>query len=150
MVDVCSKYDTITHINSCINILETKNKVSKFFDKRQNEMSLNKKGSKMNIPDDIGRRIGNVESLPDSIKKHISKRKNVESIESMIISVLKNLKGIGTIDEIFVNLYKDFGVIYKKTTVGTKLSLMVTNKKIKRFEGKCGVYMLNEYHEGHQ
>ena len=98
----------------------------------------------MNLPYNLGTRLGNINDLPKEIRENLSKKKT-DTIESMIIEVLKELDGVGTIDEIFVGIYNHFKVAYKKQTIGTKLSVMFTKKIITKPPNKNGIYMLKDY-----
>jgi len=94
---------------------------------------------------DIGKRIGNIGDLPDSVKNQLE----ITQMDDMEQKVLRTLNqrfgGVATIDEVIVGLYRDFGFETKaRQDVIDKLQKMADTGLLKETEGKKDVYEVTE------
>ena len=94
---------------------------------------------------DIGKRIGNIGDLPDSVKNQLE----ITQMDDMEQKVLRTLNqrfgGVATIDEVIVGLYRDFGFETKaRQDVIDKLHKMADTGLLKAIEGKKDVYEVTE------
>lgn len=91
----------------------------------------------------LGTRIGNIDDLPDFLKKEITEF-SIEGIEEQIYSVLKDdLDGFGTLSEIMVLLYRKYGIQDKtRKDLTTLVYKLIRRKMVQKVAGKKSAYKL--------
>lgn len=109
--------------------------------------SLTKSNTRMNMANEnlkkLGTRIGNIDDLPDFLKKEITEF-SIEGIEEQIYSVLKDdLDGFGTLSEIMVLLYRKYGIQDKtRKDLTTLVYKLIRRKMVQKVAGKKSAYKL--------
>lgn len=90
---------------------------------------------------DIGKRIGNIADLPDSVKSQLEITQ-IDDLEQKLLSTLnQRFGGVATIDELIVGLYRDFWYeTNDRQDVIDKLQKMADKGLLKVSETKKGVY----------
>ncbi len=94
---------------------------------------------------DIGKRIGNIGDLPESVRSQLEIAQ-VDDVEQKILRTLKQrFGGIATVDEVIVGLYRDFAYEARsRQDVIDKLTRMVNAGLLLVVAGKQGVYEMTE------
>lgn len=88
----------------------------------------------------IGRRMGNIEDLPEELKSELQACKT-DALEDQIIHVINDLyKGMANIDEILVGLYRKFKSMQKRPFLISRLYRMMRSGVIFSVKKKKGVY----------
>lgn len=88
----------------------------------------------------VGKRIGDLQDLPDELKSQLQLSK-LDELEEQILSVIKNrYDGIANIDEILVGLFRDHKVVQKRAFVAGRLYRMGKDKIVYPVPKKKGVY----------
>lgn len=93
------------------------------------------------MPDNIGRRIGDLSDLPDVLKKQLTSSK-LDDLEEKIVTTLKNrFDGMATIDEIMVGLYRDFEhIVEDRKVLSNKLYRMTKSDILESVGKRRGIY----------
>lgn len=94
---------------------------------------------------EIGKRIGNIGDLPDSVKNQLEITQ-IDDLEQKVLSTLnQRFAGVATVDEVIVGLYRDFGYETKaRQDVIDKLQKMSDAGLLRLREGKQGIYESTE------
>ncbi|MAS87325.1 MAG: hypothetical protein CMH30_05030 [Micavibrio sp.] len=89
----------------------------------------------------IGRRVGDIDDLPEELKKHLQISKTDE-LEEKILSVLNELySGMANLDEVIVGLYRKYNeIIDNRQFLSNKMYRMSQNKLLYSVMGKKGAY----------
>jgi hypothetical protein len=95
--------------------------------------------------DDIGKRIGNIGDLPDSVKNQLEITQ-IDDLEQKVLCTLnQRFSGVATVDEVIVGLYRDFGYETKaRQDVIDKLQKMADTGLLRLREGKQDAYEATE------
>lgn len=106
------------------------------------------------IDQQIGKRLGDLSDLPDSLRRQLSSQK-LDDLEWKILNVLINpLSGVGSIDEIMVGLYREHKYVTPdRKSLSSKLYRMVKAELLSAVERKKGVYQpttegINKHQDG--
>jgi hypothetical protein len=93
--------------------------------------------------DRVGRRIGDIDDLPEALRKQLASPK-LGDVESAVLFTLKNrYDGIATIDEMMVGVYRDKQVIIDdRKNFSNKLYRMQKVGLIESVPKRKGVYSL--------
>ena len=97
------------------------------------------------LPDNIGKRFGDLSSLPESLVQQIPAAR-VDDFERQILDVLKHqLDGVGTVDEILIGLYRLSGKVEDRTKLAGKLYRMASRQPqlLRTHEGRRGLYQIS-------
>ena len=94
---------------------------------------------------EIGKRIGNIGDLPDSVRSQLEITQ-VDDLEQKVLSTLtQRFDGVATIDEVIVGLYRVFGYETKaRQEVIDKLTKMTDSGLLKAHEDKKDVFEVTE------
>jgi hypothetical protein len=94
---------------------------------------------------EIGKRIGNIGDLPDSVKSQLEITQ-IDDLEQKVLSTLnQRFSGVATIDEVIVGLYRDFGYETKsRQDVVDKLKKMTDTGLLRLRQGKHDAYEVTE------
>ena len=76
----------------------------------------------------IGSRLGNLDELPDDLRKQLKVKPPEQDL--MFLAILNNLNGAATLDEIIVSAWRKHGIILKRHKVAAKLYLMRIQGKL--------------------
>lgn len=91
------------------------------------------------IPDDVGKRLGDLSDLPEALRKQIVKLDDLE--EKIIQTMNHRFGGVATIDEVMVGLYRDFAYITEERRgLANKIYRMARANLLEAVESKKGVY----------
>jgi hypothetical protein len=94
-----------------------------------------------NLPESLGRRVGDLEDLPDSLLSQLQVGK-VDELHEQIIHSLRLLDGVANLDEVLVALYRTTGEVYKRPYLSNKMYRMAQASAIESVPKKKGVYRL--------
>lgn len=94
-----------------------------------------------NLPNDLGRRIGELSELPDELKAQLQIAKTGE-LEQDIIAVLEEMDGVANVDEILVGLYRRQKKIHQRQNLANKLYRMTVSEQIESVPKRRGVYRI--------
>lgn len=94
-----------------------------------------------NLPESLGRRVGNLDDLPDSLLAQLQVGK-VDELHEQIIHSLRQLDGVANLDEVLVALYRATGTVYKRPYLSNKMYRMAQANAIESVPKKKGVYRL--------
>jgi len=95
------------------------------------------------IPPNIGRRIGNLNDLPEELRSQLVAAKRDE-LEEQILQALRELDGVANIDEVLVAIYRATGKVRKRNYVANKLYRMAREGLVESVPKRKGVYRLPE------
>ncbi|WAC47364.1 hypothetical protein OVA03_11685 [Asticcacaulis sp. SL142] len=87
----------------------------------------------------VGKRIGDMSDLPESLKKQLQINK-MDELEEKIINVIDSFDKIANIDEILVGLYRKYELLLERTYLSNKLYRMTKANLIESVREKKGVY----------
>lgn len=93
------------------------------------------------IPKNLGRRVGNLNDLPDELKSQLQIAKT-DALEQFIIASLKRLDGVANLDELLVDLFRTTQKVYQRQYVSNKLYRMSKAGQVVSVPKKKGVYSL--------
>lgn len=92
------------------------------------------------VPQNFGRRFGDLDDLPDELKAQLQAIK-VGDVEQVIIDMLKDdFGGIANLDEILVGLYRRKHQVFDRQFISNKLYRMNKAGLIASVPKKKGVY----------
>ena len=92
------------------------------------------------LPEDLGRRVGELDELPEALRKQLQIAK-VGSQEKMIIRVFDEaFGGVANVDEVLVGIYRATGEILQRQFLANKLYRMSQAKLLESVPKKKGVY----------
>ena len=92
------------------------------------------------IPQNFGRRFGEIDDLPDSLKAQLQAIK-IGDVEQVIIDMLRDdFEGIANLDEILVGLYRRKREVFERQFISNKLYRMNKAGLIASVPKKKGVY----------
>lgn len=95
-------------------------------------------------PKDLGRRLGNLGTLPDEVVKLLNTNR-LDPLEEQVVTILRKLEGVATIDEIIVELYRGFGFIPPdRRFLASKLYRMTKAAHIESVPKRKGVFRLRD------
>lgn len=87
----------------------------------------------------IGKRLGNLQDIPDELKRELNTFQKSEE-DSKIIEVIRTFEGIANIDEVLVGFYRKFGEIKKRKDIALKLYRLSRAGILLTVPKKKGVY----------
>ncbi len=96
-------------------------------------------------PPNLGKRIGDTDDLPDSVKCQLSKavKKDLQTLESRIIDAVQGLEGICTTDELMVALWRQYGVVTEnRRELANRLYRMTRKGWLVSVKGRRGLWAL--------
>lgn len=93
------------------------------------------------LPESLGRRIGNLDELPDELLAQLQIGR-VDELHEKIIHSLRRLDGVANLDEMLVALYHATGTVYKRPYLSNKMYRMSQAGAIESVPKKKGVYRL--------
>lgn len=97
-------------------------------------------------PSDVGHRIGDISDLPPELLSQLSIQKLDEVEQAVVNTLTYRYRGIATIDEILVGIYRDSGLIQTdRRKFANKLYRMQNARLIKSVDGRKGVYCIPSY-----
>jgi hypothetical protein len=92
------------------------------------------------LPEDLGRRVGNLEELPAELRAQLQVGK-IGEIEREIIDVVRHeLDGVANVDEILVGLFRRSGNIHERQSLANRLYRMGQAGHLINVPRKKGVY----------
>lgn len=92
------------------------------------------------LPQDLGKRVGNLEELPEELRAQLQVGK-IGALEQRIISLIQEqYDGVANVDEILVGLFRATGDIHQRQTLANKLYRMGQSGLIASVPRKKGVY----------
>ena len=94
------------------------------------------------IPHDLGRRVGDLDDLPEELRAQLVVGKK-DALEDALISSLQRLNGVANLDELLVHVYKITGTVQKRTYLSNKLYRMSQAGVVESVPKKKGVYRLS-------
>lgn len=92
-------------------------------------------------PEELGRRIGNLDELPEDLKSQLQIAK-ADELERQVLNSLSRLSGMANLDELLVDLYRTTNVIHKRQFISNKLYRMSKMDRVISVPKKKGVYKL--------
>lgn len=97
----------------------------------------------------IGTRLGNIDDLPEELKKQIPEFA-LGGLDEQVYTVLKeDLDGIASLSEIIVALYQRFKVADKtRAEITDAIYRLIRKKVVKGVKGRKAVYMLTSLRDG--
>ena len=95
------------------------------------------------IPENLGKRVGELESLPDELRAQLVVGKRDE-LEEALLTALRSLEGVANLDELLVAAYRATGKVYKRTFISNKMYRMAQNGLVESVPKRKGVYRLPE------
>lgn len=99
--------------------------------------------SEKSIETQIGKRLGDLNELPEVLRKQLTSQK-LDAMESKVIGTIKTrYAGIASIDEIMVGLYRDSNhIVTDRKALASKLYRMLKANLLETVKGRKGVYRL--------
>lgn len=92
------------------------------------------------LPPDLGRRVGNLEELPETLRAQLQVGK-VGQTERDIIAIIRNdFDGVANVDEILVGLYRQTGEVFERQPLANRLYRMGQAGHLVSVPKKKGVY----------
>ena len=92
------------------------------------------------LPENFGRRVGNLDDLPESLRSQLQVGK-IGELERQIIEVIRDeLDGVANVDEILVGLFRQFGSIHERQPLANRLYRMGQAGHLQSVPRKKGVY----------
>jgi hypothetical protein len=92
------------------------------------------------LPPDLGRRVGNLDDLPEELRRQLQIGK-IGEFEAQIIAVIRDTyDGVANVDEVLVGLYRQTAVIHPRQYIANKLYRMGQAGQIVSVPRKKGVY----------
>jgi hypothetical protein len=92
------------------------------------------------LPPDLGRRVGNLDELPEALRTQLQIGK-IGELEREIISVIQDgFGGVANVDEILVGLFRRSGEIYERQPLANRLYRMGQAGHLISVPKKKGVY----------
>jgi hypothetical protein len=92
------------------------------------------------LPADLGRRVGNLEDLPETLRAQLQVGK-IGEVEREVLSVIRDMfDGVANVDEIMVGLYRKTGVVYDRQPLANRLYRMGQAGHLMSVPRKKGVY----------
>lgn len=91
----------------------------------------------------VGTRLGNIEDLPEELRKQIPEF-TIEGIDEQVYTVLKeDLDGIGSLSEIMVALFRRFKISNKsRTEITDVIYRLIRKRMLVNIKGRKGIYAL--------
>ena len=93
-----------------------------------------------NLPDNFGRRVGNLDELPLKLREQLQLGKVADLDQAIINMIRDDLDGIANLDEVIVGLYRKKGEVFERHFVSNKLYRMNKAGLVRSVPGKKGVY----------
>lgn len=94
------------------------------------------------LPPDLGRRVGNLDDLPESLRSQLQVGK-IGVVEREIIAVIRELfDGVANVDEILVGLFRRTGEVHERQPLANRLYRMGQAGHLISVPKKKGVYRL--------
>lgn len=92
------------------------------------------------LPPDLGRRVGNLDELPEELRSQLQVGKLGE-LEREIVAVIRDVyQGVANVDEILVGLYRRSGVVHERQPLANRLYRMGQAGHLISVPRKKGVY----------
>jgi hypothetical protein len=92
------------------------------------------------LPPDLGRRVGNLDELPESLRAQLQVGK-IGEVEREIITIIRDtFAGIANVDEILVGLYRQTGEVHERQPLANRLYRMGQAGHLISVPRKKGVY----------
>ena len=92
------------------------------------------------LPPDLGKRVGNLDDLPEELRRELQIGK-VGEFERHIIAIIQDTyDGVANVDEILVGLYRRLGQVHPRQFIANKLYRMGQAGQIASVPRKKGVY----------
>lgn len=94
----------------------------------------------------VGTRLGNVDDLPENLRKQIPEF-IIEGLDEQVYTVIKeDLEGIGSLSEIMIALFRRFKVTDKSRTEITEVVYRLIRKKmLTNIKGRKAIYALTTF-----
>lgn len=95
-----------------------------------------------NQPENLGKRFGDLDALPEELRKLLNVTK-LDELEERVVSAIEALDGVATLDEIMVGLYRTYQYIPPdRRFLANKLYRMTKSGFIESVEKRKGVFRL--------
>lgn len=96
-----------------------------------------------NILEKVGTRLGNIDDLPEELKKQIPEFA-LEGLDEQVYIVLKDdLDGIASLSEVMIALYHHFKVADKsRTEITDAIYRLIRKRMVKGVKGRKAIYAL--------
>ena len=92
------------------------------------------------LPPDLGRRVGNLDDLPEALRAQLQIGK-IGELERQIIEVIREeLGGVANVDEILVGLFRQTGQVLERQSLANRLYRMGQAGHLSSVPKKKGVY----------
>lgn len=92
------------------------------------------------LPPDLGRRVGNLEDLPESLRAQLQVGK-IGELEREIVALIRDeYEGVANVDEILVGLYRRKGEVFDRQPLANRLYRMGQAGHLISVPRKKGVY----------
>jgi hypothetical protein len=94
------------------------------------------------LPPDLGRRVGDLDSLPLELRSQLQVGK-LSEIEREIISLIRDdLDGVANVDEILVGLYRRTNHVHERQSLANRLYRMGLSGHLISVPKRKGVYRI--------
>lgn len=93
------------------------------------------------LPENLGRRVGNVNDLPEELRSQLQIAKTDE-LEQFILNSLARLEGVANLDELLVDLFRTTQKVHPRQYISNKLYRMSKAGQVVSVPRKKGVYCL--------
>lgn len=91
------------------------------------------------LPSDLGRRVGNLDDLPEELRAQLQIGK-IGELEREIIEVIRQYDGVANVDEILVGLFRQTGEVHERQRLANRLYRMGQAGHLVSVPKKKGVY----------
>jgi hypothetical protein len=92
------------------------------------------------LPPDLGRRVGNLDDLPETLRAQLQIGK-IGEVEREIIAIIRDVyDGVANVDEILVGLFRRTGEIHDRQPLANRLYRMGQAGHLFSVPRKKGVY----------
>ena len=92
------------------------------------------------LPPDLGRRVGNLDDLPESLRVQLQAGR-IGDLEREIIALIREIyDGVANVDEILVGLFRRTGEVHDRQPLANRLDRMAQAGHLISVPKKKGVY----------
>jgi len=96
------------------------------------------------LPPDLGKRVGNLEDLPESLRAQLRIGKMSELEREIVATISEMYEGVANVDEILVGLYRRRGLIHERQPLANLLYRMGQAGHLISVPKKKGVYRVKQ------
>lgn len=92
------------------------------------------------LPPDLGRRVGNLDELPESLRAQLQVGKIGELEREIVALIREDFGGVANVDEILVGLFRRTGRVHERQPLANRLYRMGQAGHLTSVPRKKGVY----------